>query len=314
MSESGTPPTTPTSGRQFGMGSRTEQGAPPGVVNATPPTQFQGVPGANGSRSGDDLFTNRFAHTGVTPIPFMVVALACMAAAGWATTWAEWSRDAPDALRTSEWWTNVTVVLIPSEDHGLGAYTTGRMWVALGLLALATLAIAIWIGRIGTNVKPGNGPFGAMLPLLAFPAWWALPTTINLTASGVPSRSDLLVRWLVALGIFVAQFLLLRWPLLNRIWRAGNLPYDAASIVLWLPMFVPWLMIQLSTLYTLLVIGDDGRFSDSGWVPTDTMYDWAQWTTRLCAVGTLALLVVVTIVQHVGLRQDRLDHEASKLR
>ena len=311
MSETGTPP-TPVPDRQFGMGARGAGEAPPAVLNAAPPTAFQGVAGTGSPRDGEDLFTNRFAHTGRSPVPFMVVALVATAAAGWAVTWAEWTVRAPEPFQTSEWWTNVTAVLIPSEDHLAGAYSDGRMWVAIGLLVLATAAIAAWIGRIGTNVKPGSGPFGAMLPLLAFPAWWALPLTINLTADGIPSRSDMLMRWLVSFGIFIAQFLLLRWPLLNRIWRAGNLPYDAASILLWLPMFVPWLLIQMSTIYTLLVIGDDGLQSDSGWRPTDAMYDWAQWTTRLTSVGLLVLLVVVTVIQHVGLHQDHVDYEAKK--
>ena len=42
------------------------------------------------------------------------------------------------------------------------------------------------------------------------------------------------------------------------------------------------------------------------------MYDWAQWMTRLTSVGLLVLLIVVSVIQHVGLRKDHLDYQATK--
>ena len=44
------------------------------------------------------------------------------------------------------------------------------------------------------------------------------------------------------------------------------------------------------------------------------MEDWANWTTRLSALGILALLLVVSVVQHLGMRQDRLDDQAHRAR
>lgn len=283
----------------------------PAVVAAPAATYRDGTLAVEGRRE-DLLFANRYSRTGATPIPHMVVGLFAMAAAAWALSWAEWDRSAPGLPRTSEWWINVTSVLVPAEEVGLGAYSTGRMWVALGVLVGAAVMVVIWMGRVGTNVRAGNSPFGTVLPVIAFPAWWLLPLTINATAGGVRSRSDLLIRYLVAFGILFAQFLLARWPVTNRIWRAGRLPYDMASIVLWLPMLIPWMMLFASNAWTLLIIGDDGELSDSAWRPTETMADWALWTTRASGLATIALLCVVSVRQHQGLAQDRADDEAAR--
>ena len=44
------------------------------------------------------------------------------------------------------------------------------------------------------------------------------------------------------------------------------------------------------------------------------MEDWANWTTRVSALGLLVLLLVVTAVQHRGMAQDRLDDQAHRAR
>jgi len=279
------------------------------VVSAKTPTRL----GIDTGESAD-MFAARYSRTGVTPLPFMVAGLVAIVAAAWAIDWARLAPGATDPVRTSEWWINVTSVLAPGESPGLGAYSQTRMWTALALLVIAAIVLAIWIGRIGTNVRMGHAPFGAFLPLLAFPAWWMLPITIGITADGTRSRSDALIRYLVAFGILFAQFLLVRWPTLNRIWRAGRLPYDVASIVLWLPMLIPWSMIVLSNAYTLFVVGEDGRRSDSDWLPTANMVDWARWITRASGVAIVVLLVVVSVMQHIGLRQDRADDLAMRER
>lgn len=286
---------------------------PVALAGASAPTTFIGTQGVESNRP-EELFANRYARSGSTPVPHMIVAVAALVGSWWAVQWAQWDSSAPGALHTSEWWTNVTAVLIPAEDVGTGAYSPFRMWVTLATLTFAALAVIVWIGRIGSNVRPGSAPFGSVLPALAFPAWWMLPITINATATDTRSRSDLMIRYLVAFAILFGQFLLLRWPTLNRIWRAGRLRYDLASIVLWLPMMIPWSMIMLSYAVTYLTMGEDGAFADSGWRPTQAMADWATWLTRASGIGLVLLLVVVTGRQHVGMHADYLDDQANRQR
>jgi hypothetical protein len=309
MSEAG-PPETPVQGRQFGMGAPGE--APPAVLLTSTPTTFTGGAGVGPTRQPDQSISSRYSHRSITPIPFMLVAIALIVGAWFAVQWARWTEEAPGRFETSEWWTNVLAVLAPAEDLGLGAYSNERMWIALSLAMAAALASAVWIGRIGTNVRPGSGPFGSVLPLLAFPAWWVLPITINLTAEAGRGRYDVLIRYLVALGMLVTQYLIVRWPVTNRIWRAGRLPYDLGSVALWLPNMIPWLLLLCSNLYTVFVVGEGGDRSDSAWLPTTTMEDWARWTTRGSAIGLLVLLVVVSISQHHGISRDRAELEASR--
>jgi hypothetical protein len=242
----------------------------------------------------------------------MVGAIVLMIVAWWGMRWSTLTAGATDPVRTSEWWTNITAVLLPSENVRFASYSQTRMWVALALLLLAATAIVLWIGKIGSNVR--QQPFGSFLPIVAFPAWWLLPLSLGITTDATRSRGDLLVRYLVALGILVVQFLLLRWPTLNRIWRAGRMPYDLASILLWLPMMVPWLMLFASRAWTLLAMGESEDLSKSAWLPTPAMADWAQALTRVTSVGILVLLVVVTVLQHLGLSKDRAALEASRQR
>lgn len=278
-----------------------------------PPTYFQGAGGATPG-SSDDLFSARYSRNGITPIPFMILAFAAMAAAWWALDWSTIAKGATDPVRSSEWWVNITSVLLPGEDLRAGSYSQFRMWVALALLMLAAGVLALWIGRIGTNVRSGHAPFGAFLPLIAFPAWWLLPVTIGSTGTANRSSSDELLRYLVGFGILFAQFLLMRWPTLNRIWRAGRLRYDLASIVLWLPMMIPWMMVFASSAFTFFIAGGDGKVSDSTWRPTPTMLDWARNITRVTSVGILILLVVVSVMQHIGMARDRADDAAGRQR
>lgn len=285
--------------------------SPAAVLAEPPPTQFKGAIGAKPG-SSEDLFSARYSRNGITPIPFMIVSFVAMGAAWWAIDWSEIAPGATDPVRSSEWWINVTSVLLPGEDLRAGSYSTFRMAVALGLLVFAAIVLALWIGRIGSNVRSGHAPFGAFLPIVAFPAWWLLPVTIGITGDASRSRSDIMLRYLVAFAILFTQFLIVRWPTLNRIWRAGHLRYDLASIILWLPMMIPWSMIFLSTAFTYLAIGEDGKVSDSTWRPTEGMLDWARWLTRASGIGLLILLVVVTILQHIGMEKDKADDNADR--
>lgn len=295
------------------QGGPVQRTASPAAVTQQPPTHFLAYTTNATPGSSEELFAARFSRNGITPIPFMVVAFAGMAAAWWALDWSKITAEATDPVRSSEWWTNITSVLLPGEDLRAGSFSDVRMWVALGLLMLAAGLLALWIGRIGTNVRTGHAPFGTFLPLLAFPAWWLLPLTIGATSDPTRSRSDQLLRYLVAFAILFAQFLLVRWPTLNRIWRAGHLRYDLASIILWLPMMIPWMLLFASNAFTYLAIGDDGTFADSSWRPTETMLDWARNTTRVTGIGILLLLVVVSVAQHLGMAKDRRDDDGGRL-
>lgn len=310
------PPQERTAARDWRRGPLRTGGATPSTAVVDLPQKPVYVEGVYGATPGssNELFAARYSRAGISPIPFLVLALGAMVGAAWTLDWAKLVPGAPDPVHTSEWWTNTTAVLLPGEDLRLGAYSEMRMWVALGVLVTAALLIVLWIGRIGGNLHAGQEPFGSFLPILAFPAWWMLPITVGLTGDGTRSHADTLIRYLVAFGILVAQFLLLRWPTLNRIWRAGRLPYDMASILLWLPNFIPWAMLFLSTSYTYLVIGQDGQLSDSSWLPTTAMLDWARWTSRLSGILFIVLLIVVSIVQQVCMSQDRAADAARRLR
>jgi len=235
----------------------------------------------------------------------MVGAAVAMLAAVWAINWSEVGPGATDIVETSEWWTNVHTVLLPAGEGRLASYSELRMWTAIAILVVTALAIALWIGQIGRNLRPGQSPFGTVLPIVALPAWWVLPLTLGATDAFNRSRGDALLRYLIAFGILFTQFLLLRWPFTNRLWRAGRLPYDLASILLWLPMMIPWSMLLLSTSFTLLVTGDGEDPAESIWRPTEAMADWARTITRATEVGVLLLLIAVSVSQHLGIMKDR---------
>ncbi|MCU1369360.1 MAG: hypothetical protein JWO77_554 [Ilumatobacteraceae bacterium] len=299
------PPPPPPSGPHGSPGSMP-------LTAASPPIYAPGATGPAGVE--DEPYQPRYARDSGSPLPYMAGSLVLLVLAWLGMRWSAPSAGAGDPVRSSEWWINITAVLLPAEDVRVGAYSETRMWISLALLVLAATAVILWIGRIGSNLRAGQQPFGSFLPIVVFPAWWLLPVTLGITSDGGRSRGDLLVRFLTALAILVIQFLLLRWPLLNRIWRAGALPYDLASILLWLPMMIPWVMLFGSNAYTLLVAGENGRLSDSSWQPTPAMGDWAQGMTRLTSVAILVLLVVVSVIQHGGVAEDRADLEASRAR
>jgi hypothetical protein len=289
--------------------------APPPLEAGAPGTPLRdAVVRTHDADLDEELYHPRYSRSAGTPLPYLVVSFVLLGAAWWAMRWSSPTPSAPDPVRSSEWWTNITGVLLPGEEIRFGSYSQSRMWIALALLMVAVAAVLTWIGRLGHNLRQTEQPFGAVLPLLALLAWWILPLTIGMTGDADRSRSDLLVRFLLAFGILFAQFLLLRWPLVNRIWRSGHLPYDVASIVLWLPMLIPWSMYFLSSAYSLFDVGDEGSIADSSWRPTPAMVDWARDLSRATAIGLLVLLVVVSVMQHVGMVRDRTADAAARER
>lgn len=308
MSEGEATPADP--GRSVDLGAPTPTPAPAPSWPASPAALSQqpvdpSVIGGPASSSGDQAPELRYSRSAHSPLPWMVATAAAMVAALWAVRWSAVSSEADDPVRSSEWWANVYSVLLPAHELRLGSYSQFRMWVALVLLVVAAVVVLAWIGRIGRNLRTNQAPFGMVVPLLALPAWWVLPISLGLTDPGTRARSDLLVRTLLAFGLLLLQFVGMRWPLLNRIWRAGGLPYDGASVLLWLPMMIPWSMLLLSNAYVLLVADNAIEAADAAWRPTPAMEDWARWLTHGTEVAVLVLLVVVSITQHVGIFEDR---------
>lgn len=283
----------------------------PAAVSQNTPAYFQGAEGATPGTSAD-LLGVRYSRTAVSPIPMMVVAAIALGAAAWAYQWSAVGPGATDP-EASEWWINVVSVLLPGESPDVFRYSEFRMWVTIALMVVAAGALALWIGRIGTNLRNAHEPFGSILPIIALPAWWILPTTLGTVSNTDRSSADLILRLLISFAILFAQFLLIRWPLLNRVWRAGRLRYDLASVVLWLPMLIPWSMLFLSWAFTLFYGDDDPvKQADSPWRPTPAMADWSRNVTRATSIGILALLVVVTIAQQIGIQKDRAEERARR--
>jgi hypothetical protein len=260
---------------------------------------------------GADGSNLRYARAAISPLPFL--AFAAAAAVG---AWVALHQVAPTGDEVgkpaSAWFYNVTQLVAPWERIDLRVSSSTAEWVATGLLCLAAVAVVGWIARIGQNVRSGALPFGLAMPLLAFPAWWVLPVTLG--SRSVENRTflDMLSRYSFALIILLAQFVLIRWPGLNRLWRAGRLRYDYLSLALWVPMAIPWFMFLGSYTFSLASTGEDGTFSDSNWLPTHNMEVWATWTSRACSIGTVVLLVAVSVIQHLGIRQDRADDAAAR--
>jgi hypothetical protein len=243
-----------------------------------------------------------------TPLPQGAAALSAIVALLAGIAW-----GADDAVRVdgsarlddlNDAWASVSQVLLPHEAPST-LVTAPRALVVLGLAVVVLVTTTAWVGRIGRNVAVGREPFGAGLALLGLPAWWILPLTLGTTgAARVPSRTDLLLRFALALLIFVPQFLLARWVLHNRVWRAGRLRADYAAIALWAVELVPWALYLFSSLYEQ-VARREGSTEDLPWEPTQTMLEWGWATSRASLVAIGALLVVVSVRQHLGIASDR---------
>jgi hypothetical protein len=286
-----------------------------------PPTSYSlgfGPSRATASTMGADGSNLRYARNAVSPLPFAAVALAAGAAA-----WIAYVRVQPgpgeSGKLASGWWYNTSQLVVPWDflpwDNFQGHVTSSTAeWVSTSLFAIAILATIGWIARIGQNVRAGGLPFGVSMPLLAFPAWWILPFTIGSRNLSNRTFLDNLSRFSLCLAILLAQFVLIRWPGLNRTWRAGRLRWDYLSMGLWLPMAVPWFMLFGSFTFSLASTGEDGTFADSNWLPTHNMEVWATWTSRACSIGVVVLLIVVSVLQDRGIRQDRADDLTQRTR
>jgi hypothetical protein len=317
MSETAGPPQR-GGGPQWRHGAQTQLAGSPAVIGraapsvdaqltVAPPPSFAlgfGPARTASPTTAADGSTLVYARRAVTPLPYLAAAVVATVAA-----WVAIHRVAPGSGETgrigSAWYYNLVALIAPWERTSDLVTSRAAEWVTSGLLVLAVGAVVVWIARIGQNVRSGASPFGLVLPLLAFPAWWMLPFTIGSRNLANRTFLDNLTRFALCLALVLAQFVLVRWPALNRIWRAGRLRYDYLSIALWAPMAVPWIMWFASYTFSLASTGEDGHFRDSNWLPTHNMAVWATWTSRACSLGVVALLVAVSVLQHLGIRQDR---------
>ena len=148
------------------------------------------------------------------PLPYLVLSLAAMGGAAWALDWAELVPGATDPVRGSGWWTNVDPVLLPGEDLHLTAYSASRMWLALGLLVLA----AVLIGALDRAHRSQPALRAAAVRFGPAASWRSRPGGSCRSRSASPTRGPArptpmcMLRYLVAFGILLTQFLLLRWP------------------------------------------------------------------------------------------------------
>lgn len=250
--------------------------------------------------------TLSYSRHAVTPVPFALAALASIVALLVAVPWARRGRPDGDleTLRTlNEVWFSVENLLTARLDGSFLRSPT-KATVVLALSAVVAVAVAAWVARLGRNLPLTEASFGAGFAVLGLPAWWTLALTLGTLDDPSPRRIDLIVRLAFAAGLLVIQYVLVRWGLLNRIWRAGRLPYDQASILLWLPELIPWMM-YLGSSITTLVITEDGDLPADTWRPTPAMVDWGRALSAASTAAILLLLVVVTIRQHVGMAEDR---------
>jgi hypothetical protein len=250
----------------------------------------------------------RYSRYAKTPLPYAALALTSvgvlLALVRWGSS-GEIRPGEPEVLTdlNSAWW-SVSQLLLPHDTTPL-LVTVERAAIVLAASAVTLALVLLWVGKVGRNVVPGEGAFGSWLALAALPAWWILPLTLGTYgSSSIDTRLDLLLRTGTALIIFAVQFLLLRWPLHNRTWRAGHLPGDLASLALWVVEMVPWGMFLASAMFQLVAAGE--RLSrDVAWEPTPAMVDWGTATSLGSLVAIAILLIVVSVRQHQGIALDR---------
>ncbi len=242
----------------------------------------------------------RYSHFGRSPLPAMAVAagasLGALAAFRWMQDGATTGDDAPAVRVVRTFWT----VLAQGEDVVPGSHG-GRGWVAMAVAVVAAGAVLAWIHQVGQNSRHEAEQFGALFALVALPQWFWWPLVLPDPAV---DRSDTLLRYSFTLLFMLIQVGVARSVFVNRLWKAGRLPWDDLTALLWVPMLAAYGWLLGAWCFTLVEIGDDGR-GTSAWRPTERAEDVALWTGRLSYVGIALLLVVVSVRQHLGLREDR---------
>ena len=290
----------------LGGGPQWARGVPPTILNdpaasAASPNRARTVSSAAAAGMlgpGPDRPSPTYRHLARSPLIYLGASAVTLAAA---VVMVSWIGGFAEDRSPGNLWTYTFSLLAPLESlQSSGSARRNEAVVAVAIIA--ALVLLLWVGRLGRNVR-GTG-FGFFLGLAALPAWYTLPTIVGQEPAINRSYSVFVMRTAMTLIVLVAQYGLVRSTLLRRVWSAGHLPRSYLSGLLWLPALVPLAMFFASTLFTLILVGEDGRGS-SAWVPTATMIDVATWADRLSSVAILVLLVVVSVVQHEGIATDQ---------
>ncbi len=255
-----------------------------------------------GPPSRFDPFSSHYSSTARTPLPEMVAAVAVMASTFFIIRWALTDVSNPSVGPSTTWWDLVTASIL--QDRRLSIVDTdgGRVWWAVGAMILSLLVLVLWSRRIGVNNRASGRYFGAVLPLLALPGWWILPLIVPEGRS--PDRNEAITRLAITVLVLVSQALFTRWVFVHKVWRSGELPFEPAALLLWVPLAVAGAWFYGAQLWTIVAQGADGR-GHSGWRPTETMQRGVSWATRGTGIALLVVLIAVTVVQHAGIRRDR---------
>lgn len=291
------------SGAAGGVGfGRPQPSASPATVGGAPGFGG-GAPAVAGIRV--DISKQRYGSHAHTPLPYLAAAAAGLAIAIGVVRWA--LETVPGAGRgglSEGWWSGITLFLLNGQVLGYRGTDHGRLAWALVAMGIATVLVTVWIRRLGVNARVDAGFFGAVLVLLAIPAWYTLPVTIgNNQDLGL---GEARLRLTILLVVLVAQALFVRWTLSAKSWRAGRLGLPACTFVLWLPLAVADCWYYGSTTVSMFSVHKDGT-GHSKWEPTRAIYRADVWANRGTLIVLAVVLVVVTVRQHQGIAQDRAD-------
>ncbi len=277
------------------------------VPEATSPSAFRVEDASLGAPpSRFDSFSSHYTSTARTPLPEMVAAIAVLASTFFVIRWALTTVGQPSRGPSTTWWDIVTAFTLQDRRLGINGADGARLWWAMGAMILSLLVLIAWSRRIGVNNRSSDRYFGAVLPLLALPGWWVLPL-ITPMGRGI-DRTESITRVAIVVLLLVSQALFTRWIFVHKVWRSGDLPVEPVALLLWAPLLVAGGWYYGSALWTIVARGDNG-FGHSGWRPTETMGRALSWATRGTGIALLAVLIAVTVVQHVGIRRDRLAHD-----
>lgn len=253
-----------------------------------------------------DSFSSHFASTARTPLPEMVGSVIVMGATFGIIRWALTGVSQPSRGLSVTWWDVVTAFTLQDRRLGINGTDGARLWWAGGAMLLSLLVLIAWTRRIGVNNRSSDRYFGAVLPFLALPGWWILPL-ITPVGRGV-DRTESITRVAIVVLLLMSQALFTRWIFVHKVWRSGDLPVDPAALFLWVPMLVAGVWYYGSALWTIVARGENGR-GHPGWQPTETMERALSWAIRGTGIALLVVLIAVSVVQHLGIRRDRIAHD-----
>ncbi len=243
-----------------------------------------------------------YARHAKSPLPYLAAAVVAGSASVLVVRWAvqpvNFGRQGGWSL---QWWDRVAVFFLQAENlHGLGADHARLAW-ASAILLLLGISLVLLTRRIGQNSKADEGYFGAILATCSLFAWWDLPSVIGHQS---PAYGEERFRLALAAMLVLIQFIFARWAFAHKLWRSGGLPLEPIAFLLWVPQLVATFWYAGSLAYTKLAVGKHGHHH-SPWRDTPAIDRLWQWSTRGTGAAIAVLIVVVTVIQHVGIRADR---------